>query len=73
MITPEDAYPPSVVLIVPRSRSGNNGRVRLTLPANVARWLHDELATALDLGGPRLKQRRPVRLKGGKWQGRARR
>ena len=54
-----------IILVVPRSRNGS-GRVKLTLPASVAEWLHSQLGEALGL--PRQKARRPVRLRRGIWQ-----
>jgi hypothetical protein len=44
----------------------NGRRFKLHLPPDVAHWLHDQLAEALDLPRPP-KSRRPVRLKRGQW------
>jgi hypothetical protein len=57
-----------ITLVVP---VWNGRRFTLRLPPDVAGWLRDQLTDAL--GEPRLKQRRPCRLRRGKWQERTRR
>jgi hypothetical protein len=54
-----------ITLLVPYGKRP----LRVELPLEVARWLRDQLAAALEERQPR--KRRPVRLRRGRWMNRS--